>query len=149
MYVAKSTGGVNARSVEPVKTDAGNVSKSTVVTRKHAVKWYVQTVEKRNSGSTSQSVKKTCCRVVHNTLSDVKNLIFVHKNKFSVLCTEYDDDDNADEHDSENQQNGVHVQCTPVVDHALTSRKNVCIVLSIERTYHIRMQTVQTLLEIR
>ena len=60
---------------------------------------------------------------MHNTQSDVKNLSFVRKNKFSVLCTEYDNDDDADEHDSENQQNGVHVQCTRVVDRAVTSRK--------------------------
>jgi len=119
--VAKGTGRVIAKSVEPVKTDPGNVSKSSVVTRKHAVKRYVQSVGKRHS-CMSESVKQTCCRVVHNTQSDMKNLSFVHKNKFSVLYAD-DDDDDDDEHDDENQRNDVHVQCTRLVDRAVTLKK--------------------------
>ena len=118
VYVARGTTRVNAKSVEPLKAVAGNVSKSTVVTRKHAVKRYMQSVDNPHSYSTSQSVKQTCSRVVQNTQSDVKNVSFVHKNKFSVLCV--DDDD---EHDCENEQNDVYVQCARLVDRSVTSRK--------------------------
>jgi len=70
-----------------VKTEAGrpNVCTSSVVTRKRTVKQYVHAAEKRNSCTTPQMVRQTRSRFVCN-LSDVKNVTFVHNNKYSLLA---------------------------------------------------------------
>jgi len=114
VYVANGTGIVNPSCVKPVKHDAGNVCKSSFVTRKCAVKQYVHASDKRSSCSPSQSAKQACSRVVRNKVSDVRNVSFVH-NRFSVLCT--DDYD----YDSENEQSDVHSES--VVYRSVTSTK--------------------------
>ena len=92
--VRVTTGKVNETSVEPVKPAAGNLCKSSVLTRKRRPTVVRAVAEKLNfcSKSQLQSLKKqTCSRVVRDKQT-VTTVSFVHNNRFSVLSTDtYDD----------------------------------------------------------
>jgi len=81
----------------------------------------VHAAEKGNSFSTSQSAKRqTCHRFVCNKQNDVRTVSFVHKNTFSVLCS--DDYDDVSEND-QNDQSDVHSE--RVVHCSVTSTSKI------------------------